>query len=424
MLEYESAFTNNPHEMYREMTQAFIDEQFDNTSAKTPQNGGAIMEQIDIGVDEYECIEAWVSPTVGQVSSGHKDSGDFLNLTFKSIDHITTRGLYYKFDNNYWIVNSYNSFNGLYQDVCIRRCNNVLRVVDKDNGSIFSIPCVVDYDLMSPAPQVGKWVITPNNHAQVYVQGNADTYRLFTLNTRFLLGGRPFKIYAFQNTLDSEYDTKKPTWLILEMYLDEEHAEDDIENGIADNGTFDYDIAVDSADMTLPNGSVGNLKATVTLNGKSIERQVVWASSNSSVIDIDENGKYFVIGKNGEFSVITATLLGNPNVSHNIVITVASLETLSPIITISPMFDKVRQFETIEFSIAVEYGGASYENISSTVTLDSDAVQVENIGENRYAIKCNKPLSYPIAMSVSVSSDTPSFADTQIFEIRAVSMYG
>lgn len=424
MLEYYSEYTANPHEMYRELTQAFIDSQWDNTSAKSPENGGGIMEQTEIGANEYHCIEAWVSPLVGDVSSGHKDAGDFLQLSFKSIDHETIRGLYYKFDNHYWIVNSYNSFNGLYQDVCIRRCNNVLKIVDEANGAVFSIPCVIDYDLQSPAVQVGKKIITPNSHAQVYVQGNADTLRLFTLNTRFLLNGKPFKLYTRQDLIDTEYSNNKPTFLTLDLYLDEIHAQDDLENGLAYNGEYNYEISIDSEDMVLPIGSSGNLNATILLNGKEAIRQIVWSSSNRAVVEIDDNGQYTVNGENGDVAKISVSIVGNPNVKAEIEIQVANGETVAPAIVLYPMFEKIRQYEEIEFEVFAEYGGQQYQVAQSTASVDNGAISVNLIENNRYRIVCNYPADEIITLTVNVVNDEPSFSASKQFDIRAVSMLG
>ena len=148
--------------------------------------------------------------------------------------------MYYKFDNSWWIVHAYNQFAGLPQDVSIRRCNNALRIIDPTTGEVFSAPCVVDYDMQSPNARVTTYLLTPNNHATVMVQGNADTIRLFKLNTRYILGGRPFKLWAYQNTLNPNLSTDYDTLLYLDLYLDEEHDGDDIANQLADNSSMDY----------------------------------------------------------------------------------------------------------------------------------------------------------------------------------------
>ena len=83
----------NPNDYYRDLTQEYINSQWDNTSAKTPENGGALLEQNGIGSTEYSCVQAWVAPTVASTSTGQKDTIDFLQLIFKDIDHFVVRGL-------------------------------------------------------------------------------------------------------------------------------------------------------------------------------------------------------------------------------------------------------------------------------------------------------------------------------------------
>ena len=75
-MKYYGSFTESPHDMYCDLAQAFIDEAWDNSAAKTPENGGRILEQLGIGSNDYGCIEAWVKTTVGDVTSGQKDQRD------------------------------------------------------------------------------------------------------------------------------------------------------------------------------------------------------------------------------------------------------------------------------------------------------------------------------------------------------------
>ena len=239
-----------PNDYYNDLAQAFIDESWDNGAAKTPENGGVILEQEAIGSSVYNEIEAWVKTTVGDVTTGLKNSRDFLKLYFRDINHTCVRGQYYKFVDNYWIVNDYSHFNGIPQDVGIRRCNNFMRIVDPTTGEVFSAPCVIDYDMTAPSVQVSRYIITPNNHAIVKVQGNDDTLRLFKINTRYMFGGRPFKLYAYQNAMNYDIVDEKPTYLELDLYLDEAHDGDDIENGLAFNETGVYSESVDEQELS------------------------------------------------------------------------------------------------------------------------------------------------------------------------------
>lgn len=342
--------------LYRDLTQAFINQQWDNTSAKTPENGGAILEQENIGSSNYNEIEAWLAPIVADTSTGLKYPEDFLKLIFKDINHEVQRGLMYQYNNEYWIVYSYASFDGLPQSVGIRRCNNVLKIIDPQNASVFSIPCCVDYDMLAPTPRVSRYIITPNSHAVVMVQGNADTTRLFTINSRYMLGGRPFKLYAFQNTIKYKSSDEYSSLLYLDLYLDEEHPDDDIVNQIADNGTYNYDIQIDKKFGKLVVGSTGMFSATIRLNDNEVERPVVWQSETPDIISVNVDGSYTVLGNDGDIGSVSCSLGGNSEIFDTIQIEIVS--NLNDVtFVVLPDIVQIKQYNTIDFEVMVLYNG-------------------------------------------------------------------
>ena len=361
-----------PDTMYRDLQQEFINLQWDNTTQLI-----TVKEEKAIGSNIYNDLDVWISPTVADTSTGMKDTRDFNKLIFKDLNHFVKRGLMYIFDNCYWIVHSYNDHDGVVQDCGVRRCNNILKIKDPENGGIFSIPCVVDYDMAASTVKVTKYILTPNNHSVIMVQGNEDTLRLFKTNTRFILSGRPFKLYGYQNAV--EYDLNEPTTLLyLDLYLDEFRDGDDLENCIAENGTYNYSISINADNMTLTQGYHGKLTAIVYLNGVEVERDIYWDSSNEDVISIDENGNYEVIGNIGESSVITAYIEGNEIDTDDITITVGNIEETIKIVT-TPSFDTIKQYETISFKVSVYYNG---EDVTSdllvAVGTDSDIIQIQD----------------------------------------------
>nr|DAL35950.1 MAG TPA_asm: head closure knob [Bacteriophage sp.] len=417
-----------PHDYYTELAQAFIDEQWDNGAAKTPENGGGIMEQDAIGCCHYHCIDAWVKAAVGDVTSGVRDSRDFLRMYFRDISHRCIRGQYYYFDDNYWLVNDYSNFNGISQEVGIRRCNNVMRIIDPLNGGIFEIPCVIDYDMTAPSTQVGRYIITPNNHAIVKVQGNDDTLRLFQLNTRYMFGGRPFKLLAYQNALNYDAIENKPTYLELDLYLDEEHDGDDAGCGIAYNGDYAYSIKINAGDMHVTPDSAGQLYATVMCNGAEVKRRVVWTVDNPRVMDVKQDGGYEVYGRIGDKVKITATLDGNPEVYSCVTLTIEADKQSTPHIVMINKFSRIRQNESIDFAIGVEYGGKLYEQDGLT---DVAVEMLDNGGqyitiEVAYTATCVKVSQYPVEMRASAK--IAAFPELDIepvtFPITTVSMFG
>lgn len=421
-IEYSTIGGATPNDYYRDLAQSFINQSWTNNVAKTPENGGEIKEQTEIGSDEYKIIDAWVKTTVGDVTTGMRDSGDFIKIYFRDIDHVGVRGLYYQFYNSWWICNEFGHFSGIAQDCGLRRCNNVLKIVEPENGSVFSVPCVVDYDMSSPSAQVSRYIITPNNHATVMVQGNVNTLRLFKTNTRYVLSGRPFKLYGYQNALNLNLTTDYDTLLYLDLYLDEIHDGDDLVNGVAYNGDYNYKVKINSKPMTLPNGGTGTVTADVTLNGAEVNRTIVWSTSNTEVLTIDQNGKYTVVGADGQTADIIATLSGNEDIKDSVTIVVGA-QSVNPKIYLDPAFDKIREYQTIEFDVKVAIGGVEIKPDTVRVNADSEYLAVKQITSG-WQLTCVKRSSAPLTMTVTVVDKTYLIKQTAEFDIQAVSMMG
>ena len=161
-----------------------------------------------------------------------KNGEDFVQLAFESIEHHRIKGRYYKFDSNIYLTYFTDEHDSLSKTVAVRRCNNALRWINPDNGAVETVPCVVDYDMSSPAMQVTQSILTPNNHAVVMIQGNDLTNAQLKTNMRFILGNRPFKLYGYQNTLINNLTSTTSTLLYLDLYLDEIQANDDLMNSM------------------------------------------------------------------------------------------------------------------------------------------------------------------------------------------------
>lgn len=234
----------NPKDYWHDLEQGFINDAWEN-STQIAEN---LYKQPNIGASLN--IETWI-PQIAQHASAldptsninfYRTENQAVKFLFKNIDTQLTNGIYYYWNNNYW-MSYYEYDNTTQQSYCIAvRCDNTLRFKDPINGVIKSWPCRVDSHATASKYKETDYIMTPNNNYIIYVQRNPETERIFRLNRRFLMGGggendniRPFKVIGLMNSHE-DADMKTANILYLLTQLDEFDDRDDLENGIAFNG--------------------------------------------------------------------------------------------------------------------------------------------------------------------------------------------
>lgn len=417
-----------PNIWYREIEQAFIDANWDNTTTlRTIQEQDIKDNQTDYYEDfTFSEIDAWVNSVVGQSSTGSKTGRDFVQLIFQDINHPKLEGRYYIVEGQYYISYFDNRVIDLDANLSVRRCNSWMKIVDPENGSIYQIPCVVDYDMSAPSNKVTNDIITPNNHAVVKVQQNAKTDRLFTTNKRFIFGGRPFKITGMQNATNQFINNPVSSLMEIDLFLDEIWDKDNLFDGVADNGTYDYKINLTSGDVNLINGSIGTLYANLTLNGKETTRVITWESSDDSVVKIDEMGNYSVVGEAGQEATIMATLYGNTDVFDSIKITVVEEEEAITDVSIDPSFTSIREMETLEVTVMGNYNNTLITPTSVEVNLPDNITKylIKEINGNIVKFTCLKRYGSEVKIQFVVTCDSPAFTANKEISIKLTSLLG
>ena len=417
-----------PTQYYRELEQAAIIDQWENTASLETVSEQDLDENGMFVEGAYTDVCVWVNSIVGEVSTGRKTGYDFLQLLFECIDHPLVMGRFYIIENQYYMSYYDNRVADVVAHLSVRRCNNRLKMIDPENGSVYSIPCIVDYDMAASSNKITTHIITPNNHAVVKVQQNADTNRLFKTNTRFILSGRPFKITGYQNATE-QYVNGEPLVGLLEidMFLDEIWDEDDLENGIAYNGTYNYgiDLVGAGSTMELATGATGTLFADITLNGAEVDGSPVWSSSDEAVVLVDDSGNYSVVGEAGASATVRAAIDGNPDVYAEVEISVVAEETLTPSIYVDPIVDKIRQYDTITFTVTAVYGGVEYapDVVSVTTTNPNVTLTRQSMG-NGFALTCNNRSTDPAEVVIEVENASPSFTASTTVSYDLVSILG
>ena len=393
---YISEIAVNPNHKYREDLQSLINAQWDNTTTVYK-----IKEETPFRDFKFCEIEARLNHVIDEVTTGRKSGDDFKKIIFRSLEHVTQEGRYYNFDNNYWITTFNDEYNSVVKSIIVRRCNNFAKYVSPTSGAIISIPCVLDYTASSPSPQVSGDIITPNNHVVMIIQGNEKTIQ-WKVNQRFLFNQRPYKITGYNNYMQNNYVDKDTPLLYFDLFLDEIHSDDDLENNVASSLQYVYTINLLDNNFEQIKGYKGSLQAEVKCNGEIVDRDLVWCSLDSDST-IDDEGNFELTGDVGSVAQIKVSLKENPLVSDTIDISIVDEAAKQYSIVVVPDIVQIKQHETKDFSAVVYLDGEKTENkVNVTLSGVTDDYYrfIEN-GNNQYALQCLYPSTTPLDITFS-----------------------
>ena len=118
-------------------------------------------------------------------------------------------------------------------------------------------------------------------------------------------------------------------------------------------------------------------------------------------------------------------LSDNEAVTDNIKITVGE-QVVEPEIYLDPAFNKIREYQTIEFKVKVSVGGKEIEPDTIGVGLENNSNEYLGITQTTsgWKMTCYKRSSAPISVLVDVTSLSHNISKTAKFDIQAVSMMG
>lgn len=377
MLKYYQNYLDNisrtPNQKYFDDIQAFSNSIWDNST----QTGFEVKQQQGIGSSQYVVWEISVDMML-DLATGLKKSDDWKVFSYRDFGSDIVIGIMYTYANNYWLAVNTDELGGAVKSVEVRRCNNALKWVDKTNGYIHNVPCVIDYTVQKTQPLKDKDINTANGHIVVWCQGNSETLSLVK-NDRFLFNGEPYKLVGYNNMLQNNIVDENTTILYLDMYLDTLQPYDDEQNNIANVNQWIYEIIANTTVSKQIKGFQGKANATVTLNDDIVERNVVWSCNDYATVDV--NGNYTLTGDVGDIARISAKIAGNNVLVSNIDIEIVeSVEDIFELL-IEPLYTEARLKQPVSFSV----------NLYKNGTIQSDVVNytVSGLDNSYYAISRN-----------------------------------
>lgn len=378
MLEFLENYINHiaqtPKEYHRGLIQATIDSRWEDTTQIH-----MVKEQSALPfVDEYTEYEAWVDAISDNLVNTSKVYSDFVKILFKDIDHKQNyKGQYYKLNldgehEEYYIC--YDKMNRLSQvsDFNCVRCNNVLTWVD-EYGKILTMPCYLGTDISSTNNLVSKDGIVPNTRLIILVQANEYTMSIVK-NQRFMFQhSTAFKVEEVNNYMQEQETDGQVTCVKLYVDYSAILPSDNKELNICDYYKVDYTLKIDQGNIEQTQGFKGKLTATVKNGTDVIEVPLKWSTSDSDVVEIDEQGNYQVIGEIGSMGQITCSMADNESIYDTITIKIVEDYLPEKKIIINPNnIIELNQGQVIDFDCGVYIEGEKQDDIVTCIPSGAD----------------------------------------------------
>ncbi len=304
---------------------------FDTWVETAPNVFDDIQYEQTYGKKDFAYVTGRVDAVITNPSTGAKLGNDYKNFIFSnSVDPVYV-GKLFKWKNNYWLATNTNTYESVGNSCTVKRCNNMLRWID-ENGDILSEPCALIETIKQSNDYNGDKLTTISGFTGLFCQRNSNTNKIQS-NQRFLFGvkgnRKAFRVFGdgVKNYLNSETENdNSPS--VIEFTIGGGMTYpgiDDLENGIANRFLDGFTLEIDDPSFTDVVGAQKQLNAIVKKDGIIIEAPLMWSTSNSNAVSIDEDGNITLctIGS----ATITCMLGANSDAVDSIVITVADTKT-------------------------------------------------------------------------------------------------
>ena len=400
----------SPKAEYIDFMQHTVDEQFYNSPSWS-----TIQEETEFASGIYQNVDVRIN-TVVDIQTGERVGDDFRKLIFNSINHPVALGKMYKFGDNYWITVNVDEIKGfLSTRVTVRRCNNVLRWID-GNGAYHQAPCSIGYLIKENRDYstAGSAMVVPSGIIDVLVQMTPAT-RKIKPNQRFLLGnsdhwtayrveGGGIRNFNNTKTLDN-FSAGLIMFNVTVDFLNEQ--EDDLTNGIADANQFVYHLSLNQSLVTGNIGQTVQLEAMTTLNGETVSRPLMWASSDEDIAEVSAGG--LVTLKGIGTATITCSIENNSLVSNTCNVNVVSTPVDNYQVMFTPNVNYILEGREQSWSVYLFENGVQQPE-EFVFTLDANSVPDTNYiytvtGTNSFKIH-NYERFLTDVLEVTATSDT------------------
>jgi len=154
---------------------------------------------------------------------------------------------------------------------------------------------------------------------------------------------------------------------------------DDLVNGVADYGEYNYTVTLNESAISLAVGSSYTLIPTVELNEQTVSKNVVWSSSNNAVATVSSNGTITPL-KIGT-TQIQCALFDNPSITDTCSISITAIGADNYSILLTPNKDYIFEGEEQVFTTVLYENGLAQSDVF-TYSLNTNGVPTDNFQYN------------------------------------------
>ena len=403
---YTENIAQTPKEYWDGLHQATLDTMWnDTTQIYTIKEQNALPF-----TDEYTEYEAWISTVSDDLINYSKVYSDFVRLFYRDLNHKQNyKGQYYKMtlDGEHeetYICYDRMNLTTLTADFKVVRCNNVLTWID-EYGKIITIPCYLGTDITSTNNLIGKDGIVPNARMIILVQANEFT-KSIVKNQRFMFEhSTAFKVEEINNFMQEQGTDGQVTCIKIYINYSAILPSDNVDINICDYYDVDYTVTINQENIDQTEGFEGQLTATVKNIGNVVDNiELVWESSDNSIVDIDNQGNYKIVGNVGDNATITCYMKENSDAKDSIEITVVPSVVENKVIVINPdNITILKEKQSVEFNCKVYNEG---EELSDVVTCigtgaKTNCYELIPTSINNYRLNILKKSNTPLTLTFS-----------------------
>lgn len=393
---YMDNIAQTPDEYYRSLAQATITTQFDNTTQLRK-----IQEEDFPFKGEYTEFDVWVNSVSDVSTSTSKVIGNYIEILFDDITHRQNyRGTKYIYENEtYLTYDKLNPLNVVPSTKAIK-CNNFLSFRTND-GEIVKEPVFIGWETTSTNSQISKEGTTENRRLVVLIQNNKNTDSI-QINQRFILNHkRAFKVESIddmqmENLTDVTLTTLYIAWSTI-------LPTDDLANNLADGSNdMKYSIYIPQGTISQSKGYVGQF-TSITKYGNIVvdDPNVTWKSSDNSIVEVDNNGRYEIVGLVGQTAIITCISGLDKQAKYSVYIWVDQVPDGSKRIVVEPEIESISKLRSETISAYVQINGTKQTDVVNCTPnwTDDRYYTLVEVSSNEFKLTCKERNKNPLVLT-------------------------